>query len=117
MRKDVSLLRRLADIVVVSMHNGVEYMPRPSAKQIEFAHAAIDAGATLVIGHHPHVIQPEERYRSGRIFYSLGNFVFDQYQREATQHGELVEISFVGTQILSEHVLHVLITPTGPELE
>ena len=117
MRKDVASLRQRADVVIVSMHNGIEYMPHPSAKQIEFAHTAIDAGATLVIGHHPHVIQPEEMYRSGRIFYSLGNFVFDQYQREATQHGELVEISFVGTQILSEHVLHVRITPTGPELE
>lgn len=117
MRNDVASLRQRADVVIVSMHNGIEYMQRPSAKQIEFAHAAIDAGATLVIGHHPHVIQPEERYRSGRIFYSLGNFVFDQYQRQATQHGELVEILFKGREILSEQIFQVRITPTGPELE
>ena len=77
----------------------------------------MDAGATLVIGHHPHVIQPEEHYRGGLIFYSLGNFVFDQYQREATQHGELVEIAFLGKRVLAEHTFRVRITPTGPELE
>ena len=92
-------------------------MPKPSKSQIEFAHAAIDAGARFVIGHHPHVVQPEEQYHGGFIFYSLGNFVFDQYQREATQHGEMVEISFLGTQALAIRVLPVKITPTGPELE
>ncbi len=115
--KDVQALCRRADVVIVSMHNGVEYMPNPSKAQIEFAHAAIDAGARFVIGHHPHVVQPSENYRGGQIFYSLGNFVFDQYQREKTQHGEMVEISFLGTQVLATRVLPVKITPTGPELE
>ena len=115
--KDVTALRQRADVVIVSMHNGIEYMPKPTQAQIAFAHRAIEAGATLVIGHHPHVIQPEENYRGGLIFYSLGNFVFDQYQREATQEGEIVEVSFIGRQILATHVLPVRITPTGPELE
>jgi poly-gamma-glutamate synthesis protein (capsule biosynthesis protein) len=117
MCRDVSVLRKRCDVVIVSMHNGIEYAPSPSKAQIEFAHAAIDSGATLVIGHHPHVIQPQERYRSGLIFYSLGNFVFDQYQREATQQGEVVQVSFLGPEILTTHVMHVRITPTGPELE
>lgn len=115
--RDVAALRKRADIVIVSMHHGIEYMPKPSKAQIAFAHSAIDAGATLVIGHHPHVIQPQENYRGRWIFYSLGNFVFDQYQREATQHGEIVEIAFLGTKILAIHVMPVKITPTGPELE
>ncbi len=115
--RDVAALRKRCDVVIVSMHSGVEYMPKPSKGQIEFAHAAIDSGATLVIGHHPHVIEPEEHYGSGLIFYSLGNFIFDQYQRQATQHGEIVQISFVGRQILATHVMLVKITPTGPELE
>ena len=115
--RDVGALRKRADVVIVSMHNGVEYMPRPSKAQIAFAHAAVEAGATLVIGHHPHVVQPEERYENGLIFYSLGNFVFDQYQREATQHGEIVECSFLGTRLLATHIMPVKITPTGPELE
>jgi poly-gamma-glutamate synthesis protein (capsule biosynthesis protein) len=115
--RDVIALRKRADVVVVSMHHGIEYMPKPSAAQIAFAHAAIDAGATLVIGHHPHVVQPSESYRGGLIFYSLGNFIFDQYQRVATQHGEIVQISFLGRSILATHVMPVRITPTGPELE
>lgn len=115
--RDVAALRKHADVVIVSMHHGIEYTAKPTPAQIEFAHTAIDCGATLVIGHHPHVIQPEERYKSGLIFYSLGNFVFDQYQRDATQHGEIVQVSFVGTHILATHVMRVKITPKGPELE
>jgi poly-gamma-glutamate synthesis protein (capsule biosynthesis protein) len=115
--RDVAALKKRCDVVIVSMHNGIEYMPKPSVKQIAFAHAAIDVGATVVVGHHPHVIEPEEHYKSGLIFYSLGNFIFDQYQREATQHGEVVQVSFVGTKVLATHVMHVKITPTGPELE
>jgi poly-gamma-glutamate synthesis protein (capsule biosynthesis protein) len=115
--RDVTELRRRADVVIVSMHYGIEYRPQPSKEQIAFAHAAIDAGATLVIGHHPHVAQPQEAYHGGLIFYSLGNFVFDQYQREATQHGELVQVSFLGRSILSTYIIPIRITPTGPELE
>jgi poly-gamma-glutamate synthesis protein (capsule biosynthesis protein) len=115
--RDVTAMRKRADVVIVSMHNGIEYMPRPTAAQVAFAHAAIDAGAKLVIGHHPHVIQTEEEYRNGMIFYSLGNLVFDQYQRVATQRGEIVEISFMGREVLATHRMFVKITPTGPELE
>jgi len=117
MAHDVVELRKRCDVVIVSMHNGVEYQPRPNEAQITFAHAAIDAGAKLVIGHHPHVVQPSETYRNGLIYYSLGNFVFDQYQRQETQHGEIVQISFLGREILDSHVMNVRITPTGPELE
>jgi gamma-polyglutamate biosynthesis protein CapA len=115
--RDVSEIRKRADVVIVSMHHGIEYTLKPTAAQVAFAHAAIDAGATLVIGHHPHVVQPSEHYRNGLIFYSLGNFIFDQYQRVETQHGEVVQISFVGRNILATHVMPVKITPTGPELE
>ncbi len=115
--RDVAALRKRADVVIVSMHNGIEYMPKPNKAQIAFAHAAIDAGAILVIGHHPHVVQLQEKYKDGLIFYSLGNFVFDQYQRDATQHGEIVQVSFLGRGILATHVMPVRITPTGPELE
>lgn len=114
---DVKELRRRADVVIVSMHSGSEYAAKPGKAQIELAHSAIDAGAAVVVGHHPHVIQPEDEYRGGIIFYSLGNFVFDQYQRQATQHGEVAEIDFVGRIRISESALPVKITPTGPEFE
>ncbi len=116
-KADVAGLLKRADVVIVSMHAGIEYKAKPSQKQIDFAHAAVDAGAALVIGHHPHVVEPLEIYRGKQIYYSLGNFVFDQYQRKQTQHGEMVEVSFSGTNVLSSRILPVKITPTGPELE
>lgn len=116
-KADVAELSKRTDVVIVSMHNGIEYMPKPSRNQVEFAHAAIDAGAALVIGHHPHVVQPVEVYRGREIFYSLGNFVFDQFQRIPTQHGAMVEITFLGSVPVTSEVIPVRITPTGPELE
>jgi len=115
--RDVQEMRKRADVVIVSMHHGIEYTLKPNAAQTAFAHAAVDAGATLVIGHHPHVVQPSESYHGGLIFYSLGNFIFDQYQRVETQHGEVVQISFAGRNILATHVMPVKLTSSGPELE
>jgi len=74
---DVEAAAQVADLVVVSLHTGFEYQEAPSALQQELAHAAVDAGADLVLGHHPHVLQGLERYRGALIAYSLGNFVFD----------------------------------------
>ena len=68
---------RLADFVVLVMHAGTEYDPAPAERQRALAHAAIDAGADLVVGAHPHVLQPWERHGEGLVLYSLGNFVFD----------------------------------------
>lgn len=78
------------DIVIVSLHWGGEYetTPRPSMK--EMARALVDAGADLVVGHHPHVVQPVEKYHGGWILYSLGNFVFDQNFSEETMEGLMV---------------------------
>ncbi len=74
---DVAAAKTTADFVVVSLHAGVEYTDDPTAEQRSLARAAVDAGAVLVLGHHPHVLQGWERYRGGVIVYSLGNFVFD----------------------------------------
>jgi poly-gamma-glutamate synthesis protein (capsule biosynthesis protein) len=75
-----------ADAVVVSLHWGVEYETQPRAEDVELAHALADAGALVVLGHHPHVLQPVELYRraDGRtavIAYSLGNFVSNQSRK------------------------------------
>ena len=76
-QKNVQSLReRGAEIVICAFHWGVEGSYRPTADQKKFAHAAIDAGADIVYGHHPHVLQPIEEYKDGYIFYSLGNFSF-----------------------------------------
>lgn len=77
MKKDVSLLRQSADIIIVSCHCGIEAMDRPSQATRELARSLIDAGVDLFIGHHPHVFQPVELYKNGAILYSLGNFISD----------------------------------------
>ena len=73
----VTEARSACDALVVSLHWGDEYMTIPATWQIELGRRIIDAGASLVLGHHPHVLQPVEKYRRGLIAYSLGNFVCD----------------------------------------
>lgn len=65
-----------AEYIICALHWGVEGAYRPNAYQKNLAHAAIDAGADLVYGSHPHVLQPTEEYGGGLILYSLGNFSF-----------------------------------------
>lgn len=67
-----------ADLVVVNLHWGVEYGVDVSEQQEKIGQALIDAGADVIIGSHPHVLQPVQTYKDGVIFYSMGNFVFDQ---------------------------------------
>ncbi|ACO25835.1 capsular polyglutamate synthetase CapA (plasmid) [Bacillus cereus] len=67
-----------ADLVVVNTHWGQEYDNKPSPRQEALAKAMVDAGADIIVGHHPHVLQSFDVYKQGIIFYSLGNFVFDQ---------------------------------------
>jgi poly-gamma-glutamate capsule biosynthesis protein CapA/YwtB (metallophosphatase superfamily) len=73
---DVRKAKQAADIVFVSLHWGVHYVPYPAQYQPIVAHAAIDAGATVVLGHHAHQQQGMELYKDGVIFYSIGNFAF-----------------------------------------
>jgi poly-gamma-glutamate capsule biosynthesis protein CapA/YwtB (metallophosphatase superfamily) len=76
-QEDVSTALKNSDVVVVLLHSGYEYVERPSPPQVNAAHAAIDAGASLVIGHHSHVLQPVEFYKDGVIVYGLANFTFE----------------------------------------
>lgn len=73
--------------LVVLAHWGIEYEPANSPVQEDLAHKMVDAGADLVIGSHPHVVQNVEIYKDKLIFYSLGNFIFDQYFSKETQEG------------------------------
>ena len=66
------------DMTIVYAHWGVEYDKDITEKQTELAHQFVDAGADIVIGSHPHVLQNVEQYKNGMIFYSLGNFIMDQ---------------------------------------
>ncbi|MBI4407945.1 MAG: CapA family protein [Candidatus Kerfeldbacteria bacterium] len=88
-----------ADVIIVSMHNGAEYTETISSSQSNFAHTAIDYGADLVIGHHPHVVQRMEEYQGKYIFYSLGNLIFDQDWSWPTQLGAVVKVTWEDDQV------------------
>jgi len=121
MQTAIKTARERADLVIVSMHAGNEYKNYPNARQTNFARAAVDAGADLVIGHHPHVVQWAEQYKGSPphqtganlavcnvagatsspplwcggkyIFYSLGNFIFDQADPK-TKEGLVLKVFF-----------------------
>ena len=78
---DIRALGSKVDLVVVSLHWGFEYYQYPSPQQIDLAHAIIEAGANIMIGHHPHCVQGMEEYKGGIICYSLGNFFFCNHHR------------------------------------
>ena len=93
MKRDIDVAKTLADIVTVSLHWGDEYSTKHNDWQERVAREAIDAGASLIIGHHPHVVQEVEQYNGGYIAYSLGNFIFDQNFSEDTGKGLLLEVT------------------------
>ena len=82
------------NFVVIYAHWGEEYVPA-TPSQIVAAHAFIDAGADIVIGSHPHVVQERELYKGKYIFYSLGNFIFDQWFDDAVTHGLGVRLTWL----------------------
>jgi poly-gamma-glutamate capsule biosynthesis protein CapA/YwtB (metallophosphatase superfamily) len=92
--REVALAATEADLVVVTFHWGAEGMETPKDYQRILAHIAIDHGADLVVGHHPHVLQPLEWYRGRLIAYSLGNFVFASYSEIPT--GAVLLVRFEG---------------------
>jgi len=91
----VQSARESGTLVVVSMHWGMEYQSGASASQKQIAQALAEAGATLIWGHHPHVLQPAEWINDGKtlLFYSLGNALFDQYGLESTRRSALVIVT------------------------
>jgi len=81
------------NIKVLSFHWGDEYITIPSSYQIKLGHFAIENGANIIVGHHPHVVQPIEYYKNGLIMYSLGNCIFDFLQSKQFKEGIIVEVS------------------------
>jgi poly-gamma-glutamate synthesis protein (capsule biosynthesis protein) len=87
-------------VVVVYTHWGEEYVP-PTPQMRQLAHSFVDAGAAIVIGSHPHVVQEHEMHNGKDIYYSLGNFVFDQYFNEDVRSGLLVRVTFDKTGVIA----------------
>ncbi len=95
--RDIRELRPKVDYVIVSFHWGIENERYPEDWQMKLGRASIDAGADLIVGHHPHVLQGIEWYNDGVIAYSLGNFIFGGNRRPV--HDTIVLQVLFGNQM------------------
>ena len=110
LREDIAAAKQLADVVVVLPQWGVEYTADPTARQRALAAVAVEAGADLVIGNHPHWVQAAEAIDGAFVAYALGNFVFDQDWSIPTQQGVVLEAAFHGSQLkgVAYHPIHIV---------
>jgi poly-gamma-glutamate synthesis protein (capsule biosynthesis protein) len=108
-RADIAAARRLAEIVIVVTHWGIEYEDQPRPWVVNAAHMMIDAGADVVMGDHPHWVQSVEIYNGHYIAYSVGNFVFDQMWSTETRQGSLHRLFFDGTRLTSVRIVPTLL--------
>ncbi len=99
LREDVAAAQQQADVVVVLPHWGVEYTADPTLGQRALAAAAVEAGADLVIGNHPHWVEAAEYIGDAFVAYALGNFVFDQDWSVETQQGAVLDVAFHGADL------------------
>jgi poly-gamma-glutamate capsule biosynthesis protein CapA/YwtB (metallophosphatase superfamily) len=107
--EDIQRTREIADVVIPYFHWGVEYTLTPTENDRRMAHAAVDAGADLVLGGHPHWVQGMEIYNDTAIFYSTSNFVFDQEWSFETKQGFVLHLIFDGVTLVGYRVVPVLI--------
>jgi len=110
----VAALKDEVDLIVVSLHWGTEYSDYPLEVQRETAHRLVDAGAKLVLGHHPHCLQGMEVYKDSLIAYSLGNFVYDKQRLSKCQETVLLKIFFKDLTIEKAEIIPVMIKDAQP---
>ncbi len=97
------------DFLIVSFHFGEEYEAKHNERQSYLAHKAIDDGAKIIIGAHPHVVQDFETYKNGYIAYSLGNLIFDQYFSSSTMQGMLlgIDVNRDGSLVVNKNIVQL----------
>ncbi len=108
MEEDIKKAREQVDLLLVSLHWGIEDSYAITDEQMQFAHWLIDRGADMVLGHHPHRFQGIELYQGKPIVYSLGNFIFDQAHPESRE-SFILEITYTGTVLESMKAIPVRI--------
>ena len=109
LKLEIEKADQLADWVIINFHWGQEYQKQPNLAQKEIAKLAIKAGADIIIGHHPHVVQPLEFLEGKPVFYSLGNFVFDQLWSPDTRKGGLAKITLSKDKIIKAEIISTYI--------
>ena len=112
----LSKLDGIADLVVVSFHWGGELRPQPKSYQRSYARRAIDLGADIVIGHHPHILQGVEIYKDRLIVFSLGNFSFGSYSQNA-RSSIIIKVRFDEQGFLMAQVIPVSVLNTEVEFQ
>lgn len=95
------------DWLIISLHWGNEYLPKPELWRVKFGKELIDAGVDIIHGQHPHVWQAEEYYRGKPIFYSFGNFIFDQSWSYETSHSNIVRLTLTKNEILKQETFPI----------
>lgn len=106
-KESISKVRNEVDTIILLWHWGEEYQTKFHLREQKLAHTLIDAGADIIVGHHPHVVQETEEYNGGYIAYSLGNFVFDQNFSEDTRRGLTLKITLRNGKIFKTEKLEV----------
>ncbi|WP_203245878.1 CapA family protein [Sporosarcina beigongshangi] len=106
MQKEISHLSELVDVVVVSMHWGNEYQLTPSQGQEELAQFVSNAGADIIFGHHPHVLQKYEEVGKTKVFYSLGNF-YSAQQFDSTNIGGIAKVSVAKIEVAGQSFVEI----------
>lgn len=113
----ISSSDKQVDVLIVSPHWGVEYKDVANKFQIDLAKRMVESGADIIIGHHLHWVQNYEEINGKPVYYSLGNFVFDQMWSEETKKGLIVKITFDGKQIIKKEEFKTYIPKIGqPEI-
>lgn len=105
LKNDIKEAKKSVDILIVSFHFGQEYEKEPDENQKLLAESALKAGADIIVGHHPHVVQSLEKNEQGIIAYSLGNFVFDQYFSEETMSGAILQVLVKDKEIIKAELM------------
>jgi poly-gamma-glutamate capsule biosynthesis protein CapA/YwtB (metallophosphatase superfamily) len=120
-KEDIEKIRHDTDIIVISLHWGVEDSFEVTSDQREFAHKLIDGGADIILGHHPHRFQGIEVYKDKPIIYSMGNFIFDQ-NNPSNQESFIVDMQITDKRLISMELIPVrtiskthIIIPKGEE--
>ncbi|MDO8638911.1 MAG: CapA family protein [Candidatus Daviesbacteria bacterium] len=111
--KEISEAKKEADVAIVAFHWGAEYTAQPNQRQKDLAHLSIDSGADLIIGNHPHWIQPVEIYHNKFITYAHGNFIFDQFWSEKTLEGVIGKYTFYKNKLIDVEFLPIQIDNFG----
>lgn len=110
-KASIAKTRNDVDVVILLWHWGEEYQTKSHPREQVLARALIDAGADIIVGHHPHVTQEVEEYNGGYIAYSLGNFVFDQNFSEDTRRGLALKITLHNGKVSKMAKFEVKFTP------